>query len=111
MPLQPAIEGLLHPLLDGLAAVHAAGFLHRDIKPDNIMLDAKSNPTLIDFGASRAPMAGGTAAMTAIFTPGYAAPSNSPPPSKGRGPTSTACAATLYHAIVGRRRPAPSIAW
>jgi serine/threonine protein kinase len=53
--------------------VHSAGFLHRDIKPANILLDASGNPTLIDFGASRAAMAGRTPAMTAIFTPGYAA--------------------------------------
>jgi serine/threonine protein kinase len=53
----------------GRYEVHRAGFLHRDIKPANILLDADGNPTLIDFGASRAAMAGRTMAMTAIFTP------------------------------------------
>jgi serine/threonine protein kinase len=102
---QPAIEGLLYPLLDGLAAVHAAGFLHRDIKPDNIMLDAKSAPTLIDFGASRAPMAGGTAAMTAIFTPGYAAAEQFTSAKQGPWTDIYGLCATLYHAIVGRPPP------
>jgi serine/threonine protein kinase len=102
---QPAIEGLLHPLLDGLAAVHAAGFLHRDIKPDNIMLDAKSAPTLIDFGASRAPMAGGTAAMTAIFTPGYAAAEQFTSAKQGPWTDIYGLCATLHHAIVGRPPP------
>jgi serine/threonine protein kinase len=102
---QPAIEGLLYPLLDGLAAVHAAGFLHRDIKPDNIMLDAKSAPTLIDFGASRAPMAGGTAAMTAIFTPGYAAAEQFTSAKQGPWTDIYSLGATLYHAIVGRPPP------
>ena len=102
---QPAIEGLLYPLLDGLAAVHAAGFLHRDIKPDNIMLDAKSAPTLIDFGASRAPMARGTAAMTAIFTPGYAAAEQFTSAKQGPWTDIYGLCATLYHAIVGRPPP------
>jgi serine/threonine protein kinase len=102
---QPAIEGLLYPLLDGLEAVHAAGFLHRDIKPDNIMLDAKSAPTLIDFGASRAPMAGGTAAMTAIFTPGYAAAEQFTAAKQGPWTDIYGLCATLYHAIVGRPPP------
>ncbi len=102
---QPAIERLLDPLLDGLAAVHAAGFLHRDIKPDNIMLDAKSAPTLIDFGASRAPMAGGTAAMTAIFTPGYAAAEQFTSAKQGPWTDIYGLCATLYHAIVGRPPP------
>ena len=68
-----AVERLLFPLLDGLEEVHAIGFLHRDIKPANIMLDARGRPTLIDFGAARAAMAGRSTTMTAIFTPGYAA--------------------------------------
>jgi serine/threonine protein kinase len=102
---QPAIERLLDPLLDGLAAVHVAGFLHRDIKPDNIMLDAKSSPTLIDFGASRAPMAGGTAAMTAIFTPGYAAAEQFTSAKQGPWTDIYGLCATLYHAIVGRPPP------
>ncbi|NDH61684.1 MAG: serine/threonine protein kinase, partial [Alphaproteobacteria bacterium] len=68
----PAIDRILWPLLDGLEQVHNAGFLHRDIKPANILLDAAGNPTLIDFGASRAAMVGRTVAMTAIFTPGRA---------------------------------------
>ena len=102
---QPAIEGLLYPLLDGLAAVHAAGFLHRDIKPDNIMLDAKSAPTLIDFGASRAPMAGGTTAMTAIFTPGYAAAEQFTSAKQGPWTDIYGLCATLYHAIVGQPPP------
>ena len=67
------VDAILWPLLDGLEQVHDAGFLHRDIKPANILLDDEGNPTLIDFGASRAAMVGRTTAMTAIFTPGYAA--------------------------------------
>ena len=54
------VDRILWPLLDGLEQVHDAGFLHRDIKPANILLDDAGNPTLIDFGASRAAMAGRT---------------------------------------------------
>ena len=100
--LGPAdVDRILWPLLEGLEQVHNAGFLHRDIKPANILLDADGNPTLIDFGASRAAMAGRTTAMTAIFTPGYAAAEQMTRPSRGRGPTSTVSSATLYHAITG----------
>ena len=48
------ITTVLAQMLDALAYVHAQGVLHRDISPDNILLDrATGRPVLIDFGASR----------------------------------------------------------
>ena len=45
---------ILHKMLDALGHVHAQGFLHRDISPDNILLNRKTGePVLIDFGAAR----------------------------------------------------------
>ena len=99
------IERLLDRLLDGLEEVHKAGFLHRDIKPANIILDAKDNPTLIDFGASRAAMADRTAALTAIFTPRYAAAEQLTSDKQGPWTDIYSVSATLYHAITGRPPP------
>ncbi len=100
-----AVERILWTLLDGLEQVHAAGFLHRDIKPANILLDARGSPTLIDFGASRAAMAGRTTAMTAIFTPGYAAAEQMTSAKQGPWTDIYALSATLYHAITGKAPP------
>ena len=52
--------------------MHATGFLHRDIKPDNIFVRADGRPVLIDFGAARQVLGGETKNLTAILTPGYA---------------------------------------
>ena len=101
-PARPAeVDHILWPLLEGLEQVHNAGFLHRDIKPANILLDADGNPTLIDFGASRAAMVGRTTAMTAIFTPGYAAAEQMTSAKQGPWTDIYGLSATLYHAITG----------
>jgi hypothetical protein len=67
---------LLLAAAGGLQAVHAAGLLHRDLKPGNILLDEGGRPLLTDFGLARA--AGGGAALTAdgavLGTPAYMAP-------------------------------------
>src|SRR5262245_56241116 len=104
--LSPAeVDRILWPLLDGLEQVHNAGFLHRDIKPANILLDATGNPTLIDFGASRAAMAGRSTALTAIFTPGYAAAEQMTSAKQGPWTDIYGLSATLYPAIAGKTPP------
>jgi serine/threonine protein kinase len=72
MPEEAVLKGFLLPLLDGLHAVHEAGFLHRDIKPSNIFIRDNGGPLLIDFGAARLAMGGATHTMTSVLTPGYA---------------------------------------
>lgn len=99
------IDALLWPLLAGLEQVHEAGFLHRDIKPANILLGAEGRPTLIDFGASRVAMADRTATMTAVFTPGYAAPEQFSSTNQGPWTDIYGLAATLYFAITGAPPP------
>ncbi|HTG23540.1 MAG TPA: protein kinase [Reyranella sp.] len=99
------IDRILWPLLDGLEQVHNAGFLHRDIKPANILLDDAGNPTLIDFGASRAAIAGRSTALTAIFTPGYAAAEQMTSAKQGPWTDIYGLSATLYHAITGQTPP------
>ncbi|HYC64140.1 MAG TPA: protein kinase, partial [Reyranellaceae bacterium] len=99
------MDRLVWPLLEGLERVHGAGFLHRDIKPANVLLRTDGRPTLIDFGASRAAVAGRTTAMTAIFTPGYAAPEQMSTAKQGPWTDIYGLAATLYHALTGKPPP------
>jgi len=71
-PPADVLKGLLAPLLDGIEKVHEAGFLHRDIKPDNIFVRKRGDPVLIDFGSARQALSGATHTLTTLVTPGYA---------------------------------------
>ena len=63
---------ILLPLLDALETVHNAGYLHRDIKPDNIYLRNKDNsPVLLDFGAARYRVGSRSRSFTIIMSAGY----------------------------------------
>ncbi|MBB5787930.1 protein kinase domain-containing protein [Jiangella mangrovi] len=93
---------LAHGLLEALTSVHAAGVVHRDIKPGNVML-APGGPVLIDFGIAHATDDTRLTATGLISgTPGYFAPETI----LGRDPTSAtdvhAWAATLTYAATGR---------
>jgi serine/threonine protein kinase/HAMP domain-containing protein len=102
---EKALVELLLPLLDGLAAVHAAGFLHRDIKPDNIQVrSADGSLVLLDFGS-----AGQTAAVAShglvVVTPGYAPIEQYGLGEQGPWTDLYALGATLYWAISGGKKP------
>ncbi len=66
------LNRLFHQLTDGLRAVHRAGYVHRDIKPGNIMICADWKPVLYDFGAARIAIGIKTQSITTMLTPGYA---------------------------------------
>ena len=61
------------PLAEGLAHIHKAGVIHRDIKPGNILVRrADRQPVLIDFGAAKQAVAEHSRSL-APYTEGYAA--------------------------------------
>ena len=71
---------VIEPLLEGLAVVHRAGVLHRDIKPGNIFVRRQdditgrpAHPVLIDFGAAKQNYLERHSRSLAPYTPGYAA--------------------------------------
>ncbi|EIC23193.1 protein kinase domain-containing protein [Thiorhodovibrio frisius] len=67
---------LMQPILDGLRTVHAKGFLHRDIKPQNIYLAETDfgsvRPILLDFGTARQAIGERSRSLSVIISPGYA---------------------------------------
>ncbi|WP_306324217.1 MULTISPECIES: serine/threonine-protein kinase [unclassified Streptomyces] len=71
---EPALRALAASLAHTLADIHAAGFIHRDLKPPNIVLTS-TGPRVIDFGIAR-PEHGLTLTTTGEVpvTPGYGAP-------------------------------------
>ena len=70
---EQALQRLLEEVLSGLEVMHEAGYVHRDIKPGNLMLrEEDSSAVVLDFGAARQAVGQRSKAITSILTPGYA---------------------------------------
>ena len=76
MPADRATK-VARQLCEGLGAAHAEGVMHRDLKPQNILLDKAGVPYISDFGLAKS-LEGGAAAMTRtgqlLGTPRYMSP-------------------------------------
>lgn len=62
---------MIHPVIKALSAIHKTGIIHRDISPDNILVNQKEELVLIDFGSARAERQTMTQSMTVLFKRGY----------------------------------------
>lgn len=77
LPVQEALD-ITRQVASALAAAHEMGIMHRDIKPQNIMIDEAGRVKVMDFGIARMSEAGGGAGLTMtgqlLGTPAYMSP-------------------------------------
>jgi serine/threonine-protein kinase len=94
---------LLAQACDGLAAAHANGIVHRDVKPDNLMVDKKGRLKVVDFGLARPTAAGFTITQAdrVMGTPQYMAPEQATQGTADQRSDIYALGATFYHLLAG----------
>ncbi|MFG1699399.1 protein kinase [Nonomuraea sp. NPDC049309] len=101
-------------LAGALAAVHEAGVLHGDIKPQNILISRYGEPAIADFGVARVVDAAEISATSQAFTPLHAAPEVLTGQPHSAATDVYSLGSTLYHLLAGQpafHNPAdPSIA-
>lgn len=101
------LRGLLAGVLDGLEAAHERAILHRDLKPDNIILREDGTPVLIDFGAARDYSGRDSRSITAISSGGYTPPEQWGVSGGQHGPWTDlyALGAVAYRCVTGKTPP------
>lgn len=101
---QEALLGVMIRVLDALDHLHNRQLLHRDIKPDNILINKKGLPILIDFGAAREEY--GDSDSSVVESQGFS-PIEQSTPDGNMGPWTDlyAFGATLYYVLTGTCLP------
>jgi len=111
-PDEAWLRALLEPLLGAIEKLHDAGVFHRDIAPDNIVIEPDGRPVLLDFGAARRVIGDKSQTLTAILKPAYAPIEQyGEAGSVKQGPWTDlyALGATLHFMLLGRP-PSPATA-
>ncbi len=98
------VAQLARELGDALTQAHTSGVIHRDVKPENVLLSPRG-AKLTDFGIARLPDSTLTSASTGavLGTPAYSAPEALALGEFGAASDQFSLAATLYEALTGRR--------
>jgi serine/threonine protein kinase len=103
------LKAMLGPVLEALESLYQLQVLHRDISPDNIMIQQRGGAVLLDFGAARQIIGDLTQALTVILKPGYAPVeqySDDASMKQGQWTDIYALSAVLYCAITKKPPPA-----
>jgi serine/threonine protein kinase len=106
-PLPPrAAAELVRQLAEAIHSAHQQGVVHRDLKPDNVLLTADGVPKITDFGlAKQLNNVSKTQSGMVMGTPGYMAPEQALGRNKDVGPAADiyALGAILYEMLTGRQ--------
>ncbi|HEY6725985.1 MAG TPA: protein kinase, partial [Polyangiaceae bacterium] len=99
---------LMVQLLQGLAAAHNAGILHRDLKPDNIFVSPAGHAKVLDFGIAKlqpniAAVQAGTSTGSLLGTPHYMSPEQALGQTVDARSDLYAMGVILYEVLTGRR--------
>lgn len=97
------VASVFRSIADALAAAHREGVLHRDVKPENVLVEASGRPILVDFGLSTQTLVGevGSAEEGIVGTPDYLAPELLAGTGGSVASDVYALGATLYQALTG----------
>ena len=102
------VAAILREVLGAVGFIHGQGMLHRDISPDNILIDQDNRPVLIDFGAAREQASKQSRVLSAlrVVKDGYS-PQEFYIAGSDQSPSSDlyALAASFYHLIAGDLPP------
>jgi serine/threonine protein kinase len=102
LTIEESLE-ILKPMADALDAAHAAGLVHRDVKPQNILISKANQPYLADFGVAK----GSSSTMGLTATGGFVGSINYASPEQIRGEPAIpagdvyALTAVLYQCLSG----------
>lgn len=108
LPLQMGLPVLID-VLGGLADIHKHQILHRDISPDNILIDRTGAIKLLDFGAARQSLVAKDQRMTVILKPGYA-PFEQYSEVSSHGPwTDIYAASATFYTMLSGKKPVDSL--
>lgn len=99
----PQAASLIIKVGQALQYAHDQGVIHRDVKPDNVMLDDAGEPLLADFGLAMEPEKSDSERTGVVGTPQYMSPEQANGELANVGPLSDqySLAATLYHLVTG----------
>ena len=107
-PIRPEeAADLLIPIADALAYAHKQGMIHRDVKPSNILISAKGNAMLTDFGVAKIIDEESTMDLTGtsatVGTPEYMAPEQATAKTVDHRADIYALGVVLYEMVTGRK--------